>query len=30
MNHLEFIEKHVRQQLIDQGFTPSIAQGGGK
>ncbi|TCW00422.1 hypothetical protein EDC52_101772 [Biostraticola tofi] len=30
MTPVQFIEKHVRQQLIDQGFTPSIAQGGGK
>jgi len=29
MNHLEFIEKHVREELIKQGFTVSVAQGGG-
>lgn len=28
MNHIEFIEKHVREQLIKQGFTVSVAQGG--
>lgn len=29
MNHLEFIEKHVREELIRQGFTAAVAQGGG-
>lgn len=29
MNHLEFIEKNVREQLIKQGFSYSVAQGGG-
>lgn len=29
MNHLEFIEKNVREQLIKQGFSSSVAQGGG-
>lgn len=29
MNHLEFIEKHVREDLLKRGFTPGIAQGGG-
>lgn len=29
MNHLEFIEKHVREELIRQGFTVAVAQGGG-
>ncbi|XUV82742.1 hypothetical protein ACREYP_04755 [Enterobacter sp. TMH.L2] len=28
MNHLEFIEKHVREELIKQGFTVAVAQGG--
>lgn len=28
MNHLEFIEKHVREELIKQGFTAAVAQGG--
>ncbi|EUM72821.1 hypothetical protein L356_09156 [Enterobacter sp. MGH 10] len=30
MNHLEFIEKNVREQLIKQGFSSSVAQGGGR
>ncbi|ENM1337344.1 hypothetical protein AB6S11_004723 [Salmonella enterica] len=29
MNHIEFVEKHVREELIRQGFTQSVAQGGG-
>ncbi len=29
MNHIEFIEKHVRDELIKQGFTVAVAQGGG-
>lgn len=29
MNHLEFIEKHVREELIRQGFTVAVAQVGG-
>lgn len=29
MNHIEFIEKHVKAELIKQGFTESVAQGGG-
>lgn len=29
MNHIEFIEKNVRDELIKQGFTVAIAQGGG-
>lgn len=29
MNHIEFIEKHVREELIKQGFTVAVAQGGG-
>lgn len=29
MNHIEFIEKNVREELIRQGFTQSVAQGGG-
>lgn len=28
MNHLEFIEKNVREILIKQGFSSSVAQGG--
>ena len=28
MNHIEFVEKHVREELIRQGFTPAVAQGG--
>ncbi|EIV6180506.1 hypothetical protein ACU6ZN_18605 [Klebsiella aerogenes] len=28
MNHIEFIEKNVREELIRQGFTQSVAQGG--
>ena len=28
MNHLEFIEKHVREDLRKKGYTPGIAQGG--
>lgn len=28
MNHLEFIKKNVREQLIKQGFSSSVAQGG--
>lgn len=28
MNHIEFIEKHVRDELIKQGFTVAVAQGG--
>lgn len=28
MNHLEFIEKNVKEQLIKQGFSLSVAQGG--
>jgi hypothetical protein len=27
MNHIEFIEKHVRDELIKQGFTVAVAQG---
>ncbi|HFZ0561365.1 TPA: hypothetical protein ACIJPA_001031 [Klebsiella aerogenes] len=29
MNHIEFIEKNVREELIRQGFTQAVAQGGG-
>jgi hypothetical protein len=29
MNHLEFIEKNVKEQLLKQGFSLSVAQGGG-
>lgn len=28
MNHVEFIKKHVREELIRQGFTAAVAQGG--
>ncbi|WP_373386020.1 hypothetical protein [Raoultella ornithinolytica] len=28
MNHIEFIEKNVREELLRQGFTQSVAQGG--
>ena len=28
MNHIQFIEKHVRDELIKQGFTAAVAQGG--
>lgn len=28
MNHIEFIEKHVRDELLKQGFTVAVAQGG--
>lgn len=28
MNHLEFIEKNVKEQLLKQGFSLSVAQGG--
>lgn len=29
MNHIEFIEKNVRDELIKQGFSAAVAQGGG-
>ncbi|HCT5987622.1 TPA: hypothetical protein OT214_004138 [Klebsiella pneumoniae] len=29
MNHIEFIEKNVREELLRQGFTQAVAQGGG-
>ncbi|WOR57255.1 hypothetical protein [Citrobacter freundii] len=29
MNHIEFIEKHVLEELVRQGFTAAVAQGGG-
>lgn len=29
MNHIEFIEKHVREDLVKRGFSVSVAQGGG-
>lgn len=29
MNHIQFIEKNVREVLIKQGFPESVAQGGG-
>lgn len=28
MNHIEFIEKHVKAELMKLGFTESVAQGG--
>lgn len=28
MYHIEFIEKHVREELVRQGFTAAVAQGG--
>lgn len=28
MNHIQFIEKNVREALIKQGFPESVAQGG--
>lgn len=27
MNHIEFIEKNVREELMRQGFTQAVAQG---
>lgn len=29
MNHIEFIEKNVREELMRHGFTQAVAQGGG-
>lgn len=29
MNHIEFIEKNVREELLRLGFTQAVAQGGG-
>lgn len=29
MNHIEFIEKNVRDELIKQGFSAAVAQRGG-
>ncbi|WP_185959398.1 hypothetical protein [Serratia liquefaciens] len=28
MNHIQFIEKHIKEKLIDAGFSVAIAQGG--
>lgn len=28
MNHIEFIERNVREELMRQGFTQAVAQGG--
>lgn len=28
MNHIEFIEKNVREELMRQGFTQAVDQGG--
>jgi len=28
MNHIEFVEMHVKAELIKQGFTEAVAQGG--
>ncbi|CAH3557374.1 hypothetical protein AI2795V1_1050 [Serratia marcescens] len=30
MNHIQFIEKHIKQKLIEAGYSAAIAQGGGK
>lgn len=27
MNHIEFIEKNVREEILRQGFTQAVAQG---
>lgn len=29
MNHIKFIEKNVREELLRQDFTQAVAQGGG-
>lgn len=29
MNHIEFIEKNVREEFLRLGFTQAVAQGGG-
>jgi hypothetical protein len=29
MNHIEFVEMHVKAELLKLGFTASVAQGGG-
>lgn len=29
MNHIEFVEQQVRAELIRQGFSQTVAQGGG-
>ncbi|WP_181012969.1 hypothetical protein [Citrobacter amalonaticus] len=29
MSWEDFIEKHVREELVRQGFTAAVAQGGG-
>lgn len=29
MNHIQFIEKHIKQKLIEAGYSAAIAQGGG-
>lgn len=29
MNHIEFIEKNVCEELLRQSFTQAVAQGGG-
>ncbi|EKS6326472.1 hypothetical protein OR209_002638 [Enterobacter hormaechei] len=28
MNHIEFIEKHVREELLKLGFSLGVSQGG--
>ncbi|MBH2875981.1 hypothetical protein [Serratia nevei] len=28
MNHIQFIEKHIKQKLIEAGYSAAIAQGG--
>lgn len=30
MNHIQFIEKHIKQKLIEAGYSAAIAQGGGQ
>lgn len=30
MNHMQFIEKHIKQKLTEAGYSAAIAQGGGK
>ncbi|WP_413510856.1 hypothetical protein [Serratia liquefaciens] len=30
MNHMQFIEKHIKQKLAEAGYSAAIAQGGGQ
>lgn len=30
MNHIEFIEKNIKQVLVNEGFTVPLALGGGE